>query len=148
MADRDDGNSPSSRNKRAKKPKAVKKMAAEEPARTDAPEGAAPAAESPEAASERKARAREYLREEEAGLKEKFKAGPRRPVQIVEARKSFWVFCDDGSVCIASPKKGGVLKWFEASPPMPGSVADMNGQLGAAKARAHERAARAASEAT
>jgi hypothetical protein len=147
MADRDEGAEPRA-HKRAKKPKAVKKMAAQEPTGTDASSDAAPAGESPEARAERKARAREYLREEEAGLREKFRAGPRRPVQIVEARKSFWVFCDDGSVCIATPKKGGVLKWFEASPPMPGSVADMNGQLGAAKARAHERAARAASEAT
>jgi hypothetical protein len=48
---------------------------------------------------------------------------PRRPIQVVGANKSFWVFCDDGTVCAATFKKGA-LRWYELEPPLPGSPAD------------------------
>jgi hypothetical protein len=111
---------------------------------SDVPEStndSAAALAAPPPAQGKKARVKdELLREEEARLKEKYSRGPRRPLQILEADKGFWVFCDDGTVCVARPKKGGTLKWTEAEPPLPGSMADLRAQLEQIRLRAAERA--------
>ena len=131
---------PRPRGKSAKTPKAVRKMTPGEPGVSESAAYGDTALEAPRAAPDEKARAKELVRKEEARLREKYSQGPRRPLQILEAGKSFWVFCDDGTVCVARPKKGGTLKWTEAEPPLPGSMADLRAQLEQIRLRATERA--------
>jgi hypothetical protein len=110
MSDRDEGSEGRTRDRKAAKPHAVKNTTLGEEADN-------PASEEPKPA------------------RRTFSGPPRRPVQVVEVGKSFWVFCDDGTVCVARLKKGA-LRWWELDPPLPGSPADKMRDLSSEMAKA------------
>jgi hypothetical protein len=91
------------------------------PAQSDAPAKSAPAAHDTPS------------RSAPASAPKRWGAGaaPRKPLQILRDKptsRSFWVFCDDGSVWVTRYKKG-TLRWEEAGPPLPGSPEDRRGEL-------------------
>ena len=80
-------------------------------------------ASGPKASTRKPASAKRTAPVESASVPRSASGAPRKPIQVIRDKpgsRSFWVFCDDGTVWMVRVKKN-TLRWIEAGPPLPGS---------------------------